>query len=136
MLAVPLQFQGFVTDYFGEYHAGSAGVFDATAFKGTATQLLAMVADDPPPTIAITPPLYDVSAKWRFYATKAGQIHLLERTRYFSGNLEELRQTPAGSLAVVETAAIDTIPMPAGWVVVAAPESVTGARPLTILRRR
>ena len=136
MLAVPIQFQGFVTDYFGEYPLRAAGVFDATAFEGTATELLSMAADDPPPAIAITAPLYDVSAKWRFYATKAGQVRLLERTRYFDGNLEELRETAAGSLAVVETAALDSIPAPAGWISVAAPESVTGTRPLTILRRQ
>jgi 4-amino-4-deoxy-L-arabinose transferase-like glycosyltransferase len=135
LLSIPLQFQGFVTDYFGEYRLRSAGVFDATAFKTTADQLLTMAADDPPPMIAMTAPLYDVSAKWRFYATKANQIHWLERTRYFSGSIEGLGGAPAGSLAVIETVALESHPIPAGWVLAAAPESVTGTRPLTILRR-
>ncbi len=135
VLSIPLQFQGFVTDYFGQYRLRSAGVFDATAFKGTADQLLTMAAADPPPLIAMTAPLYDVSAKWRFYATKANRVQWLERTQYFSGNLEELADVPIRSLAVVETASLESRPLPAGWIAAAAPESVTGTRPLTILRR-
>ncbi len=135
LVAIPIQFRSFVADYFGEYRVRSAGVFDATAFKATADHLLPMLAVEPPPVVAITAPLYDVSAKWRFYATKANQVQWLERTKYFSGNVEELGDVPARSIAVIETSALPSGQLPAGWIVAATPESVTGTRPLTILRR-
>ena len=135
ILATVVQFTGFLRDYFGDYRIRSAQVIDGTAFRETARRLLDLGDRDNPPVIALTAPLSDVSAKWRFYATAAGRAAWLERTRYFGGSVNDLRDLPAGSLAVVESVGIDNSAL-AGWRIVEAPQSVTGERPLTILRRQ
>lgn len=128
LIAVPWQFANFAGDYFGAYRQRSAITIDPTSFRETAGVILAAS----PPAIALTAPLYDVSAKWRFYCVRQGRTDLLERTRYFSGALAEVSQMPAGTLAVVEAA---TREMPAGWSRVEVPADVAGNRPLAILRR-
>jgi 4-amino-4-deoxy-L-arabinose transferase-like glycosyltransferase len=136
VISIPVQFSGFFGDYFGEYRVQSARALDVTAFKETAALLIER--SDEAPAIAITAPLYDVSAKWRFYCLKAGRPELLSRTTYFGGAVGKLRglNMPAGSLAVVETVTLDAEALPDGWVRVAAPRSVFDDTPLTILQRR
>lgn len=136
LASIPLQFSGFVGDYFGGYREQSARALDVTAFKETADFLMTTARSGEPPAIAITAPLYDVSAKWRFYCEKAGRAEWLARTRYFGGPIRGLRELglPAGSLAVVETVVLDTEGIPSGWIRVAAPQSVFGETPLTLLR--
>jgi hypothetical protein len=133
LLSVPWQFKTFIDDYFSDYRTRSARVVDPTAFRETAAVLIAAAERGDPPTIALTAPLNDVSAKWRFYAEQHGRADWLARTRYFSGNLTELADVAAGSLAVVETGL--TAP-PDGWVKMASPASIAGERPLTILQRQ
>jgi 4-amino-4-deoxy-L-arabinose transferase-like glycosyltransferase len=138
LISIPIQFSGFLEDYYGDYRPRSARALDSTAFKETAEFLFARTAGGQEPTIAITAPLYDVSAKWRFYCTKAGRESWLSRTRYFGGPVSGLTSLalPAGSLAVVETAAVDAEGTPGGWARVAAPSSLFGETPLTILERQ
>jgi 4-amino-4-deoxy-L-arabinose transferase-like glycosyltransferase len=133
LLAVPIQFTGFVRHYFGDHQPQAARALDPTAFRETADLLLMDETLRQAPVIAITAPLYDVSAKWRFYATKAGRPELLERTRYFSGALSEIDDLPPGSVAIIETAQAGETP---GWVRVAAPSAAFGEAPLTVLRRQ
>jgi 4-amino-4-deoxy-L-arabinose transferase-like glycosyltransferase len=138
LISIPLQFSGFLEDYYGDYRPRSARALDSTAFRETAEFLIARTARGQEPAIAITAPLYDVSAKWRFYCTKAGRESWLERTRYFGGPVRVLTDLalPAGSLAVVETAVVDAQGVPGGWVRLAAPPSLFGETPLTILERQ
>ena len=132
-ISVPLQFSGFLGDYFGEYRTRSAAALDSTAFKETANILLGTNDAHPIPAIALTAPLYDVSAKWRFYCTKMGKTDLLERTRYFNGELATIADMESGSLAVVPTESLKVIE---GWTLLTSPESVWGTRPLSIVRRQ
>jgi 4-amino-4-deoxy-L-arabinose transferase-like glycosyltransferase len=133
LATVPVQFSGFVTDYFGDYRVRSAGALDPTAFRETAAALQELMTEAPAPAIALTAPLYDVSAKWRFYATANQRVEWLAKTRYFSGRLDEIAALPSGTLAVVETVSLTTH---AGWQVAAAPRALFGEAPLTILRRQ
>ena len=81
--------------------------------------------------------MYDVSAKWRFYATKAQRTDLLPRTRYFDGDLSALGNAPPGSLAVVEAAnpGIDAAVRSARWEIARAVVDVAGTPTLTVLKR-
>ena len=133
LVMIPLQFSGFLRDYFSGQSAEASRALDPTAFRETAELLLNDDFADGAPVIALTSPLYDVSAKWRFYCTKAGRVDLLNRTRYFSGRLDDINDLPPGSLAIMETAqATDAN----GWTRVAAPQSEFGEAPLTVLRRQ
>lgn len=129
---IPLQFSGFVRDYFGDYAPRAARALDPTAFRETAAVLFAELEKNGEHVVALTTPLYDVSAKWRFYCTTNGRLDLLARTRYFSGDLSDIRDLPPGTLAVVDTAASRGD----GWVTVATPRSVYDETPLTVLRRQ
>jgi len=131
--SVPLQFSGFLRDYFGGYQPSAARALDPTAFRETASILVSALEHGGVEQVALTTPLYDVSAKWRFYCTKNGREDLLSRTRYFGGDVAELNGVPAGSFAVVESAAFAPRD---GWTLVSAPESLSGERPLTLLRRQ
>jgi 4-amino-4-deoxy-L-arabinose transferase-like glycosyltransferase len=136
LVSVPVQFTGFLQHYFGIYRVNSASALDPTAFRETAVVVLSRVPAGGQAMVALTAPLYDVSAKWRFYCTKAGREDLLKRTRYFSGQLIDVADLPPGSLAIVETAAVNATVLPEGWLLVAAPPSVKGDAPLTILQRQ
>jgi 4-amino-4-deoxy-L-arabinose transferase-like glycosyltransferase len=133
LIAMPLQFSGFLRNYFDGYSLEASRALDPTAFRETADLLLSDDLAAGAPVIALTAPLYDVSAKWRFYCTKAGRVDLLNRTRYFSGRLDEISDLAAGSLAIVETAQGTDAP---GWTRVAVPQSVFGETPLTVFRRQ
>ncbi|MFM8533160.1 MAG: glycosyltransferase family 39 protein [Acidimicrobiia bacterium] len=133
LVAVPVQFTGFVDDYFSGYRVRAAAVIDPTAFRDTARVLSDLLERRQPPALAVTAPLYDASAKWRFYATSSGHPEGWARTRYFSGRLEEIAALPTGALAVVESA---TLTSHAGWQVVASPMSLFGKSPLTILEKQ
>ncbi|HYB97272.1 MAG TPA: glycosyltransferase family 39 protein [Vicinamibacterales bacterium] len=123
------QFTGFVRDYFAGQRLRSAHAMDPTAFRETASVLLAAGGDAP--AIVLPAGLYDISAKWRFYCTKAAREDLLQRTRYLDGGPADPQTLERGALVVRETASAPA----AGWRTVATPVDITGASPLTILRR-
>lgn len=131
LLAIPWEFSGFIGDYFGAYRARSAHALDPTAFKEVADVLIVNAGRDPQATILLPSALYDMSAKWRFYCTKFGAIDLLSRTRYFSGRLVDLRNTPGRLLVVIENN------QSAGpeWTGVTTAPDFSGERPLRLLRR-
>lgn len=132
LASVLLQFNGFAQYYFGEYRLRSAHALDQTAFRDTADTLIASA--DRAPAIWITAPLYDVSAKWRFYCTRAGRTDLLTRTRYFNGRLADASTASSGSLVVVEAHEAATVP--SGWILVNKPVDITGESPLAVLQRQ
>jgi hypothetical protein len=136
--AMPLQFAFFYADYLTGYRIRSAPAYDRTAFVETSRALLDAEAGGGVPAFYLTAPLYDVSAKWRFYATKAGRADLLARTRYFDGDLSKLRDVPPGSLAVLEaeSSAIDPGVASGGWSIERRVVDLAGRPTLTVLRRR
>ena len=68
-------------DFFTHYQLRSAFYYDSVAFASVASRLTAAPT---PPAIYLRRDLDAVWAKWRFYATEAGQPGLLTRTTYFS----------------------------------------------------
>lgn len=137
MLAALGQFAGFYGDYFGDYRLRSARSADATAFSEVAAALLAAVDRDDPPVIYLTTPMHDASAKWRFYMTKHGRLDLLDRTRYFDGQVLALKDAPPGSLAVVPLEEVSTagVTESGAWVVDRSVTDLTGNPVVVIVRK-
>jgi 4-amino-4-deoxy-L-arabinose transferase-like glycosyltransferase len=137
LAALPLQFAVFYADYLTEYRVRSSSAYDRTAFVETARVLLDAESRGKVSRFYLTAPLYDVSAKWRFYATKAGRVDLLERTRYFDGRLDTIGDAPAGSLAVVEAAnpGIDAAIASRQWAIAREVTDLAGTPTLTVLER-
>jgi hypothetical protein len=136
VLSIPAQFAAFAHDYFTDYRRRSADRYDNTEFRETAAVLLREVERAEVPLIALSAPLYDVSAKWRFYATKADRVELLGRSRYFGGDLAELSGAPRGTIAVIVSEAVTGAEGPGGWSLVAAPVGLSGRAPLTVMRKQ
>ncbi len=132
LVSVPIQFSGFISDYFGSYRVRAAHALDPTSFRDTADVLITRATAQPDAIIWLPTPLYDVSAKWRFYCTARGANALLQRTRYFSGLLTDLPSVGGPDAFVV----IDAEPQSlGGWQVVAEPRDVTGSAPLRVVQR-
>jgi 4-amino-4-deoxy-L-arabinose transferase-like glycosyltransferase len=137
LIAMPVQFAFFYDDYLTDYRLRSASAYDRTAFVETANVLLNADSQSAVPGIYLTAPLYDVSAKWRFYATKANRTDLLTRTRYFDGDISAIGQAPPGSLAVVEAEnpRTDAAVAAGVWSVAWRVADITQRPTLTVLRK-
>jgi 4-amino-4-deoxy-L-arabinose transferase-like glycosyltransferase len=137
MAAMPVQFAFFYADYLTGYRLRSASAYDRTAFVETARVLLDAESSNRAPFVYLTAPLYDVSAKWRFYTTKAARTDLLTRTRYFDGDLSTISRAPPGSLAVVEAdnPRIDVAMASGNWSVEKRVVDITGRPTLTVLKK-
>ncbi|MGH9385712.1 MAG: ArnT family glycosyltransferase [Vicinamibacterales bacterium] len=138
LVALPIQFAFFYADYLTGYRLRSASAYDRTAFVETARVLLDVESAGGVPAIYLTAPLYDVSAKWRFYATKAHRADVLHRTRYFNGDLTAIGDAPSGSLVVVEpdNPRIDPAVSTGGWSIERRVTDLTGRPTLTVLRKK
>ena len=137
LLAAASQFAGFYGDYFTGYRWRSARAADSTAFSEVAAALLAAVDRDATPVIYLTTPMHDASAKWRFYLTKYGRLDLVERTRYFDGDVLALPETQPGSLAVVPLEEVSTtgVTDSGAWVIYRSITDLTGNPVVVIFRR-
>jgi len=96
--ALPLQFGYVYYDYFTHYRHRSAFYYDPVAFSEVAGTLLDHAEA---PRFYLSRDLDDPGPKWRFYTTKHGQAHLLDRTHYVGEGAEDLDRAPAGSLLVI-----------------------------------
>jgi hypothetical protein len=136
-VAQPVQFLSFYRDYLSGYRIRSAFSYDATAFAEAAPFLVESALGAGQPTIYLTTPLADVSAKWRFWTTRLGHQELLARTRYFDGTLARVRDAAAGSIAVIpaDDAAVDAWVASGEWTLLRRVISVDGQPALAILRR-
>lgn len=135
--AMVMQFLYFYRDYQGDYRERAGGSYDPTAFRGAAELMIAIDHAQPVPRFYLTAPLYDVSAKWRFYATKHGRQGMLARTQYFDGNLLAIGAAVPGSIAVVPAgsspaAASAAIPH---WTIERTITNLSGEPTLIVLRR-
>jgi 4-amino-4-deoxy-L-arabinose transferase-like glycosyltransferase len=137
MLAALIQFAGFYGDYFTGYRLRSARSADSTAFSEVAAALFAAVDRDASPEIYLTTPMHDASAKWRFYLTKHGRLALIDRTRYFNGDVLALHDAPPGSLAVVPLEEVGTAGVieSGAWAVYRSIADLTGNAVVVIFRK-
>lgn len=137
LAAGAFQFAGFYRDYLTEYPVRSPGALDPTGFRSSADYLLAADNAGGVPAIFLTAPLYDVSAKWRFYTTMHSRVDLLDRTRYFDGNLANLAAAQPGSLAVVpvDERSIELARQGGAWSIEREMSDISGRPTLTILRK-
>ena len=128
------QFAGFYDDYHGGYRVRSAGAYDPTAFPEAAETIIAADRRSPSPAIYLPVGLYDISAKWRFHATKHDRIELLQRTRYVTGDLSEVADAPEGAWAVLPIGTAGTAAT-AGWETVKIVRNLEGEATLVVIRR-
>jgi 4-amino-4-deoxy-L-arabinose transferase-like glycosyltransferase len=137
VLAQAVQFAGFYRDYLGDYRVRSAAAYDPTAFTEAAPFLVDSLAGGAP-GLYLASPMYDVSAKWRFFATKLGRADLLSRTRYFDGDIALLPATAAGSLVVVpwNAAQVQRLTATGAWTLAKEVRNLPGDPTLAILSRR
>ena len=126
------QFAVFYNDYHGSYRVRSAGAYDPTAFPEAAETIIAADGSSPTPAIYLPAGLYDISAKWRFHATKHNRIELLQRTRYVTEPLSEVADAPKGAWAVLP---IGSGGGPAGWETVKIVRNLEGEATLVVIRR-
>ncbi len=133
LAAMPVQFGVFYSDFFTHYQLRSAFYYDSVAFASVADRLTAAPA---PPAIYLRRDLDAVWAKWRFYATEAGQTGLLGRTTYFSDR-QELAGAPPGSLLVmyVENTEMEAIQQSGQWTLSEIINDVDQRPAAAILRR-
>ncbi|MGQ0736183.1 MAG: ArnT family glycosyltransferase [Acidobacteriota bacterium] len=99
--AVPVQFAVFYYDYFTHYQRRSIFYQDSGAIGDVTVHVVSTWAAHPAPIISLNAELDDISARWRFHTTKHGRTDLLHRTRYFTGDGQDLRDLPPGSLLVM-----------------------------------
>jgi 4-amino-4-deoxy-L-arabinose transferase-like glycosyltransferase len=134
VLACVWQFAVFYNDYHGGYRVRSAGAYDPTAFPEAAETIIAADRRSPTPAIYLPAGLYDISAKWRFHATKHNRIELLQRTRYVKGALSEVANAPIGASAVLPIGNAGG-PATAGWETITIVRTLEGEATLVVLRR-
>jgi 4-amino-4-deoxy-L-arabinose transferase-like glycosyltransferase len=136
VIVQPLQFTGFYRDYLSGYRLRSTASYDPTAFAEAAPFLAQSLGSGGVPVLYLTAPLYDISAKWRFFATKLRRPDLLTATRYFDGNVSLLSNVPAGALVVVPPGdQVNAWVATGEWSVARHVSSADGRPALTILRR-
>ncbi|MGH9219323.1 MAG: ArnT family glycosyltransferase, partial [Vicinamibacterales bacterium] len=134
VLASVWQFAVFYNDYHGGYRVRSAGAYDPTAFPEAAETIIAADRRSPTPAIYLPAGLYDISAKWRFHATKHDRIELLQRTRYVTGASSEVADAPIGAWAVLPIGNAGG-PATAGWATIKIVRTLEGEATLVVLRR-
>jgi 4-amino-4-deoxy-L-arabinose transferase-like glycosyltransferase len=125
------QFSVFYRDYQGDYRVRSATAYDPTAFPEAAATILEADRASAISAIYLPAGLYDMSAKWRFQATKHHRVELLERTRYYASDEHALETAPPGAWAVVPAGAQAY----AGWMTVKIVRDLAGESTLVVIRR-
>jgi hypothetical protein len=101
LLAMPLQYASFYRDYFTDYRIRSAWWFDPIDFRDVAEYLISADSSARLPAVYLSRDLDDVAPRWRFYLTKLAHEELARRTIYFSADILDASQVPAGSLLVL-----------------------------------
>jgi 4-amino-4-deoxy-L-arabinose transferase-like glycosyltransferase len=133
-IAAVLQFGLFYRDFLGHYKFRSAFYYDPVAFASVADALLAQPGV---PAYYFDTELDDPAAKWRFYATKANRVDVLQRTRYVNRDAFPIADAPPGSLCVVyvDKPTLDPLTANGAWVVVATITDVDNREAAAILRK-
>jgi hypothetical protein len=100
LVAMPVQYAYFYRDYFTDYRIRSASWFDPIDFRDVAEYLISADASARLPAVYLSRDLDDVAPRWRFYLAKLDHEDLASRTQYFSADVLDAHQVPAGSLLV------------------------------------
>ena len=101
LLALPLQFAGFIRDYFSDYQRRTARLSDPLNTADVATYLLSRDAREPISAIYLPSNHKGAAWLWKFQTLKAGRTELWARTREFDPGRGDAHAVPAGSLLVV-----------------------------------
>ena len=133
VVIAPVQFAVFYWDFLTHYKYRSAFYYDAVSFASVSEHLLGGATA---PAIYLRRDLDAVGAKWRFYATKARQTALLDRTTYVSGP-QDLEAASPGSLLVMypQNAEIAALEQSGRWTLVQIVNDVDQRPSAAILRR-
>jgi hypothetical protein len=102
LVLVPLQFAGFLFDYFTAYR-GQAGFWFGYNHRGAVEEVVAR-SDDRVPAIYLTTthdPVID--AYWQFGLIKYHREELLSRTRHYDPETLDASTVPRGSLLIALT---------------------------------
>jgi hypothetical protein len=114
LLLLPVQFSGFVRDYFTDYPA-RAGLWFGGNIRGAVTTALGLGGTDPPPAVYLDSRIPYIDDYWRFYATVHGHEGLIARAIYVP-QAAMAEYAPAGAVFVTRhgTALAEDLAA-AGW---------------------
>src|SRR5207245_1296855 len=102
-LSLPIQFDGFMKDYFGDYQVRSAFRFDYLDVRDVAAYVIASDASARVPAVYLSDRLVPgKSVQWKFHLAKHQRLDLWERTKYFSVAAFKAEDIPPGSLLVLD----------------------------------
>jgi len=105
ILSLPIQFAGFMRDYFGDYQVRSAFRFDYLDVRDVAAYVIASDASARVPAVYLSDRLVPgKSVQWKFHLTKHQRLDLWQRTKYFSLATFKAEDIPSGSLLVLDGA--------------------------------
>jgi 4-amino-4-deoxy-L-arabinose transferase-like glycosyltransferase len=130
LIAVPIQFAGFYSDYMGEYRARSS-----SWFGGNLPAALIAVIERSPQAIYLSREIPYADAYWRFATIAEQRSDLIDRVSYVDG--AALPDAPAGALLVCAAAppscrAARSSP---AWTLAATFDEPNGERSFEILER-
>lgn len=100
LVAMPLQFAGFIRDYFTDYQLRTARLSDPLNTAGVATYLFSQDAREPIPAIYLPSNVKGAAWIWKFLTLEAGRPDMWTRTREFDPDRGDARSVAAGSLLV------------------------------------
>jgi 4-amino-4-deoxy-L-arabinose transferase-like glycosyltransferase len=100
IVAMPLQFTYFVSDYFTAYRLNSFNWFGGN-IRGAAEKVLELNAVRPVPAVYLSQKIPYGVERWHFYMAKAGSEDVFARTRVL-GPDTPLTTLPSGSLVLVQ----------------------------------
>lgn len=137
LAVVPLQFGGFLRDYFSDYQPRSAPRFDPVAIRDVLPVVAAIDRQQAVPAILFSDDLDDKSVRWRFYTLKEGRDDLWRKARYFDADRLDCATTDADTLLVLYAgdSRIARLTNDGHCRAVADVTSVSGTPAATILRR-
>jgi 4-amino-4-deoxy-L-arabinose transferase-like glycosyltransferase len=99
LIAMPVQFAYFMTDYFTSYRLNSYGWFGGN-IRAVVQKVKQLDGERPIPAIYLSPRIPYGIERWQYYLAEGGDERLLARTRSLNAT-EMLSDLPPGSLLVV-----------------------------------
>jgi 4-amino-4-deoxy-L-arabinose transferase-like glycosyltransferase len=99
LIAMPVQFAYFMTDYFTDYRLNSYGWFGGN-IRAVVQTVLRMDAERHVPAIYLSPRIPYGVERWHFYLAEAGDERLLARTRALTMT-DAVADMPSGSVIVL-----------------------------------
>jgi 4-amino-4-deoxy-L-arabinose transferase-like glycosyltransferase len=131
LIAIPIQFTGFYSDYMGGYRARSS-----SWFGGNLPAALVAVIERSPQAIYLSRDIPYADAYWRFATIAEQRSDLIDRANYVDG--ATLPDAPAGALLVcaAEPQSCRAARSSPEWTVAAAFDEPNGQRSFEIMEKR